>query len=219
MTYRFQEILRLVVPGLYVLFLCFCLVVNTSLIELTTTSTLYKMLTSTFSNAIAIMLPFLGFVVGYIINTIGSLCERASYKREWIKRPSAVILDGNSKYQVESLGNIKKELKIDEVTNATANKAFQKAKEVIYTSGNESIGIFYAQSILARNLACGQILITIFSAVAMLKNCDKAFLWVVASIVLSSILLYNWRRQTCVYAKYVFADYGKSVATEEESGT
>lgn len=211
MTYRFQEILRLVVPGLYVLFLCFCLVVNTSLIELSTTSTLYKILSSSFSNALAIMLPFIGFVMGYIINTIGSLCERVSYKRGWIKRPSAVILSGNSKYQVDSLEDIKHELKIDKVTNPNANKAFQMAKEHLYISGNESISIFYAQSILARNLACGQILITIFSAAVMFKHCDKAFIWVIASLVLSSILLYNWRRQTCVYAKYVFANYGKSV--------
>ena len=173
--------------------------------ELDTESIPYKALTSSFANVLVLLLPFIGFVVGYVINILASLCERTVYKKGWITRPSAIILNNSSKYPVDNLENLKNRLGIIHVDNDSANIAFQKAKEKL--SGNEVILTFHSQSILARNLACSQIILTIVCAFSIIKDCKVALIWFIVSLLLSILMVYNWKRQTCVYAKYVFSKY------------
>lgn len=206
MTYRFQDILRMVIPGLYLITLCFILFVWVGWIDVSDGSTILSLIKSSFSNTLALILPFMGFVVGYIINVVSSYFERIIYKFPKVTRPSACVLSGKNKnYHIENLDQLICKIRIDEVNNDNANKAFQKAKEAL--RNDENINVFYAQSILARNLSGCQILFTIICLICIFINWKLSFWWTLGSLLLCVMLVCNWWRQRCVYAKYVFAAY------------
>ncbi len=206
MTYRFQDILRMVIPGLYLITLCFILFVWVGWIDVSEGATILSLIKSSFANTMALILPFIGFVIGYIINVVSSYIERIIYKVPKAKRPSAYVLMGKNKnYHIDNLDQLKVKIRIEEVTNDNANKAFQSAKEEL--RNDENINVFYAQSILARNLAGCQVLFTILCLICLFINWRLSLWWGIGSFLLCAIMVYNWWRQRCVYAKYVFAAY------------
>lgn len=206
MTYRFQDILRMVIPGLYFITLCFILFVCVGWIDISTGSTIHSLLKSSFANAMAIILPFMGFVIGYIINVVSSYIERIVYKIPKFIRPSAYVLKGENKnYHIDNLKELKIMLHIGNITNDNANEASQKAKEALHN--DENITVFYAQSVLARNLAGCQILFTITCLICIFFDWKLSLIWAGGSLLLGVVMIYNWWRQRCVYAKYVFAAY------------
>lgn len=206
MTYRFQDILRMVIPGLYLITLCFIFFVWVGWIDVSDRSTILSLIKSSFANTMALILPFMGFVIGYIINVLSSYFERIIYRIPEVTRPSAYVLRGKNKnYHIDNLDQLKGKICIGEVNNDNANKAFQNAKEALRK--DENINVFYAQSILARNLSGCQILFTIICIICIFINWRLSLWWGLGSFLLSAIMVYNWWRQRCVYAKYVFAAY------------
>ena len=219
MTYRFQDILRMVIPGLYLITLCFILFVWVGWIDESLWSTILSLIKSSFANTLALLLPFLGFVIGYLVNVVSSLLERTLYRFNVIKRPSAYVLSvlkENTDYYIGNLDELKVRLNLNgaKVNNLQANTAFQKAKEVLRK--DENIIVFLAQSVLARNLAGCQILFTIICFICLFINWRVSLWWGLGSLLLCAIMVYNWWRQRCVYAKYVFAAYN---TLEDQSST
>jgi len=215
MTYRFQDILRMVIPGLYLITLCFILFVWVGWIDVSDGSTILSLIKSSFANTMALILPFIGFVIGYIINVGSSYFERIIYRIPKATRPSAYVLKGkNDNYHIDNLNQLKVFIGIDKVDNDKANKAFQSAKEAL--RNDENINVFYAQSILARNLAGCQVLFTILCLICLFINWRLSLWWGIGSFLLCVIMVYNWWRQRCVYAKYVFAAYN---TLEDQSST
>lgn len=211
MTYRFQDILRMVIPGLYLITLCFILFAWIGWIDISKESTIHSLVVSPFANTLAILLPFLGFVIGYLVNVTSSLLERKLYRFNLIKRPSAYVLSDlkeNTDYYIGNLDKLKVRIDLNGVTkvnNQQANTAFQKAKEAMRKDDN--IIVFLAQSVLARNLAGCQIIFTIICIICIFINWKLSLWWGLGSFLLCAIMVYNWWRQRCVYAKYVFAAY------------
>lgn len=83
------------------------------------------------------------------------------------------------------------------------------AKEEILPS--ERINTHFEQSTFARNIVGAQLMFTLIAFVSMLVGGLYSLVSFFISAVLTFIFLYNWRRQSCVYAKYVFSELEKNL--------
>ena len=209
MTYKISDILRMIIPGLYFITLCLGVSVDLEIIRIYEATPFFKLLTSTFANVIVILLPFLGYIVGYIINICSSYIERVVYRRKIMKRPSQIVLEFNEDYRLNDVAKLLEHYQISEVNNQTAHKAFLLAKEEI--SQSDRINTHFEQSVFARNIAGTQFLFTVIALVAMFLGGFFSFIGFIISLLLFLLCLYNWRRQSCVYAKYVFSELEKEI--------
>lgn len=209
MTYKFSDILRMIIPGLYFITLSLGISVDLEIIRIDEKTPFFKLLTSTFANVIVILLPFLGYIVGYIINICSSYMERLVYRIKKMKRPSQIVLGFNEDYRLKDVSKILAHYGINEVNEQTAHKAFLLAKEEIAQS--DRINTHFEQSTFARNIAGVQLLYTLIAFVSMFFGGLYSLISFVISAVLCVICLYNWRRQSCVYAKYVFSELEKNM--------
>lgn len=209
MTYKFSDILRMIIPGLYFITLSLGICVDLEIIRIDEEPPFFKLLTSTFANVIVILLPFLGYIVGYIINICSSYMERLVYRIKKMKRPSQIVLGFNEDYRLKDVSKILAHYGINEVNEQTAHKAFLLAKEEI--SQSDRINTHFEQSTFARNIAGVQLLYTLIAFVSMFFGGLYSLISFVISAVLCVICLYNWRRQSCVYAKYVFSELEKNM--------
>ena len=80
MNYRFQEIMKMVVPGF--LLIIFVVLFNSAYeVELYgEIGKVAKHIQPLPNNLLVIVLPFIAFIIGYIVNMVASFCERYSYK-------------------------------------------------------------------------------------------------------------------------------------------
>lgn len=209
MTYKFSDILRMIIPGLYFITLSLGISVDIEIIRIDEATPFLKLLTSTFANVIVILLPFLGYIVGYIINICSSYMERLVYRSNILKRPSQIVLGFNEDYRLKDVSKILAHYGINEVNEQTAHKAFLLAKEEIPQS--DRINTHFEQSAFARNIAGVQLLFTLIALASMFLGGLYSLISFVISAVLCVICLYNWRRQSCVYAKYVFSELEKNL--------
>lgn len=209
MTYKFSDILRMIIPGLYFITLSLGISVDLEIIRIDEATPFLKLLTSTFANVIVILLPFLGYIVGYIINICSSYMERLVYRSNILKRPSQIVLGFNEDYRLKDVSKILAHYGINEVNEQTAHKAFLLAKEEI--SQSDRINTHFEQSTFARNIAGVQLLYTLIAFVSMFFGGLYSLISFVISLLLSLVCLYNWRRQSCVYAKYVFSELEKKI--------
>lgn len=209
MTYKFSDILRMIIPGLYFITLSLGISVDLEIIRIDEATPFFKLLTSTFANVIVILLPFLGYIVGYIINICSSYMERLVYRSNILKRPSQIVLGFNEDYRLKDVSKILAHYGINEVNEQTAHKAFLLAKEEITQS--DRINTHFEQSTFARNIAGVQLLFTLIAFASMFIGGLYSLISFVISAVLCVICLYNWRRQSCVYAKYVFSELEKNM--------
>lgn len=209
MTYKFSDILRMIIPGLYFITLSLGISVDLEIIRIDEATPFLKLLTSTFANVIVILLPFFGYIVGYIINICSSYIERFVYRRKKMKRPSQIVLGFNEDYRLKDVSKILAHYGINEVNEQTAHKAFLLAKEEI--SQSDRINTYFEQSVFARNIAGTQLLFTLIAFASMFFGGLYSLISFVISLLLSLVCLYNWRRQSCVYAKYVFSELEKKI--------
>lgn len=165
MTYKFSDILRMIIPGLYFITLCLGISVGLEIIRIDEATPFFKLLTSTFANVIVILLPFLGYIVGYIINICSSYMERVVYRRKIMKRPSQIVLGFNEDYRLKDVPKILAHYGINEVNEQTVHKAFLLAKEEI--SQSDRINTHFEQSTFARNIAGVQLLFTLIALASM----------------------------------------------------
>lgn len=213
MTYKFSDILRMIIPGLYFITLCLGISVDLEIIRIDEATSFFKLLTSTFANVIVILLPFLGYIVGYIINICSSYIERVVYRRKIMKRPSQIVLGFYEDYRLKDVSKILAHYGINEVNEQTAHKAFLLAKEEI--SQSDRINTHFEQSVFARNIAGTQFLFTVIALVAMSLGGFFSFIGFICSLLLFLLFFYNWRRQSCVYAKYVFSELEKKIVKKQ----
>lgn len=92
MNYKFQDILKIGIPGLYLAFAISVVIYMTDSDGQYVLTELLNMLKTPFANAIAVFLPFGGYIIGYLLNVIASGLERLAYEKEWLKRPSLHVL-------------------------------------------------------------------------------------------------------------------------------
>lgn len=209
MSYRTQEILRMIIPGLYLIAMLLILLLidgGWRWISVDNQKTIIDVLNGA-SNVVVLLLPFLGFVVGYIIECIMSFSERFFYTIG-VRRPSKVVLKGCNMYILDNLDDIKKNLGLKEkITNAETGKAIQQAKQVI---ARQPVEMFHDTSIMARNIMGSQLILAIFSAFY-----SGLLTWeFLAMLVMLLILSIYWYHRNCIYVKYVLSEYSKTIKAQ-----
>lgn len=206
MSYRTQEILRMIIPGLYLiamLLILFLISGGWNDIQEKDQSAIIDVLKGA-SNVVVLLLPFLGFVAGYLIECIMSFGERLLYFIG-LRRPSMLVLSGSKMYVLGNLKAIKNELGIeDKITNKIAGEALQKAKQEI---SRQAIEMFHDTSIMARNIMGSQLLLTVFAALYSGLLSGEFYVMLVMLLILSVY----WYHKNCVYVKYVLSEYGKAI--------
>ena len=197
-----QEILRMIIPGLYLiamLLIVFLIGGGWNEIVKENQNTIIEVLKGA-SNVVVLLLPFIGFVVGYVIECVMAFGERLLYVIG-VRRPSKVVLMESKTYVLNNLECIKRKLEIDgTITNDKAGKALQKAKQAIE---RQNIEMFHDTSIMARNIMGSQLLLTGFTAYysGLFSSvfCGMAMMLLILGIY--------WYHRNCIYAKYVFSDF------------
>lgn len=198
---RIQEMFRYVTPGLYLLALI--LLMNFYTIK---GDELLQDAISKFSAIIIVLLPFVGFVAGYFIECIMTWVERFLYLIR-ISRPSRVVLNGKCSLYIISDDARKAITNGEKIDNKEANHYQQLAKQAVGEKDVVSRG--YHQSIMARHILGAQLLGCIYY-LAFAGGWSWCHLVYTVLIVL--VVAFFWYHQTCVYMKYLFAEYGKNLS-------
>ena len=194
---RIQELMRYITPGLFLIALMLFVFSDEFLAVV---GYLEK-----FSAIIVVLLPFMGFVVGYLIECIMTWIERGLY---WlgIARPSKHILFKARRLYVledKARAEIRKLREGDD--NRAANYLQQIAKQSI--GDKEVVSRHYYLSIMSRHI-WGAFLI---AGVSYLFSTEFLWLKLFVFVLIMLVLGFFWYHQTCVYMKYLFAEYGKAL--------
>lgn len=134
--------------------------------------------------------------------------ERLVYRSNILKRPSQIVLRFNEDYRLKDVSKILAHYGINEVNEQTAHKAFLLAKEEI--SQSDRINTHFEQSTFARNIVGAQLVFTLVAIIAIFFGGLYSFISFIYSLLLFFLFFYNWRRQSCVYVKYVFSELEKN---------
>lgn len=207
MNYKFQDILKIVIPGLYLAFAISVVIYMTDSDGQYVPTELLNMLKTPFANAIAVFLPFGGYIIGYLLNVIASGFERYLYEKEWLKRPSLHVLQKwDKEYYVEDCDYIFKTLGFtNTISSENTRLAFRKAKMSI--KWNDVMDNFYLQSIIARNILVAHLVVTVACAVVSIINLSwtKCVTMIILALIARCLFL-NWRRRSFLYVERVFAE-------------
>lgn len=203
MNYRLQDIMKMIIPGLYLMalvlgyeFLCSDFDIDTAKLK-------------DLSAIVVLLIPFVGFVVGYFVECITAGLEHGWYALGG-RRPSKNILEGSSIYPVADIEKIKTKHQISNgsITNDKANEALQAAKQSI--PNREVVEPYRNNAALARNIFGAQLIFTVLLAV-LLDTFYTEVYWYLSLVVMLAFLGY-WIHHNHVYVKYVLAEYAKSLS-------
>ena len=161
------------------------------------------------SAIVVLLIPFVGFVVGYFVECITAGLEHGWYALGG-RRPSKNILEGSLVYPVADIEKIKTKHQISNVniTNDKANEVLQAAKQSI--TNKEVVEPYRNNATLARNIFGAQLIFTIIYATLLDAFYTEVY-WYLSLFALLVFLGY-WIHHNHVYVKYVLAEYGKSLA-------
>lgn len=202
MNYRLQDIMKMIIPGLYLMALILGYEILCSGFDIDTSKL------KDLSSIVIMLIPFVGFVVGYFVECITAGLEHGWYALGG-RRPSKNILEGSSMYPVAGIEKIKRKHQIasDNISNDKANEILQIAKQSI--PNKEIVEPYRNNAALARNIFGAQ-LIFILVYVVLLDAFYSEVYWYLSLIVLFVFLGY-WIHHNHVYVKYVLAEYAKSI--------
>ncbi len=203
MNYRFQEILRYCIPGLYLIAMVVYFTIDSIIGKPYTLDNNVIELCESFSSVIVLLIPFIGFAFGYIIECFMAFIERFLY-RIGFPRPSYIVLRNfTSLYRLYNVNEIRHKLGLNEnLSNRDARDAYQKAKQVTDRSKYEN---FFISSIMSRNILGAHLL----SGFAFVKLSFISRFSVILFIALSFLFFISWYHRNCIYAKNVFTEYFK----------
>ena len=203
MNYRLQDIMKMIIPGLYLMALVLGYELLCSDFDIDTAKL------KDLSAIVVLLIPFVGFVVGYFVECITAGLEHGWYVLGG-RRPSKNILEGSSIYPVADIEKIKTKHQISNgsITNDKANEALQAAKQSI--PNKEVVEPYRNNAALARNIFGAQFIFTVLLAV-LLDTFYTEVYWYLSLVVLLAFLGY-WVHHNHVYVKYVLAEYAKSLS-------
>lgn len=203
MNYRLQDIMKMIIPGLYLMALVLGYEILYSDFDIDTSKL------KDLSAIVVLLIPFVGFVSGYFVECITAGLEHGWYALGG-RRPSKNILAGSSMYPVAYIENIKTKHQIanGNISNDTANEILQTAKQSI--PNKEVVEPYRNNAALARNIFGSQLLFTVLLAV-LLDDFYIEVYWYLSLVALLAFFGY-WMHHNHVYVKYVLAEYAKSLS-------
>ena len=202
MNYRLQDLIKLIIPGLYVV----AFVVGWQLLFSNNTTNISKI--KDYTSIIVLLIPFVGFIVGYFVECVMSALEHLFYLLGG-RRPSKTILCKGlwSLYVLNSANTILTKHGISgSISNTKANEILQIAKQSIE---REKVEVFRLNSMLARNIFGGQFFLTLLYGYVSDSFYKDGFFYV--SLAVSLVFFFYWFHHTHTYIKYVLAEYGKTL--------
>lgn len=206
MNFRFKEIIRYIVPGLYIILQ---VLGYFSIINFDSVLTFLKEQKDTgFVTFVLFLVPVVAYIIGYFIEIGASALEYNLYRFELIKRPSYIILNNKSKrYIISSLEAlyIKIGAKKEQIENNTnAKDVFDIANQNI--NNRSCCEEFFYQMIVARNMFTAQVII--FTVIFIFKCIGMVSLWIfLISIIIVVILYYRWWQISMSYTKHVLLQF------------
>ena len=202
MTYRWQEIIKILIPGFYLLFsIGISVLINHNAFDKGIVETVGKL-----SAILLVLLFFAAFVVGYINEIISGGLEYLMY--HWgIPRPSRLILNNRfTRFQIVRNHELRNKLGLLRngfVDNGKAAKALVQAKQSINMDGCQE---FYYQSVLSRNL----FFVHLFTSIIMFFILGWSWILFVFTISVGLLLYWQWWKMNLVYVKKIFSEYLKN---------
>lgn len=201
MNYRWQETIKILIPGFYILcsigmeYFCTHYQMDKDMCE-----SISKI------SAILIMLILLGaFIVGYINEIISGGIEYILYCCG-LPRPSRLVLNNSFKrFSIVKNSDLRQKLQLPEsgfIDNAKAAKGLAQAKQATETDKHQE---FYYQSVLARNLFFGHLFSSIFLVIIM----DWSWALFLSILFIAALLCWQWWKMNLVYVKKIFIEYLK----------
>lgn len=201
MTYRWQEIIKILIPGFYLLFgIGISFLINHNAFDKGIVETVGKL-----SAILLVLLFFAAFVVGYINEIISGGLEYLMY--HWgIPRPSRLILNNRfTRFQIVRNHELRNKLGLLRngfVDNGKAAKALVQAKQSINMDGCQE---FYYQSVLSRNL----FFVHLFTSIIMFFILGWSWILFVFTVSVGLLLYWQWWKMNLVYVKKIFSEYLK----------
>lgn len=201
MSYRWQETMKILIPGFYILcsigmeYFCTHFQIDKDMCE-----SISKI------SAILIMFILLGaFIVGYINEIISGGIEYILY-RCGLPRPSRLVLNKSFKrFSIEKISDLRHKLQLPEtgfIDNAKAAKGLAQAKQATEIDKYQE---FYYQAVLARNLFFGHI----FSSVLLTIIIGWSWTLFLSILIIAVLLCWQWWKMNLVYVKKIFVEYLK----------
>lgn len=207
MTYRWQETIKILIPGLY--FLLGWGWYDIDVIEYDYYD-VYKFIEKSY--ALLLVLSFCAaFVLGYVNEIISGEVEYIMY-RLGVPRPSRTILNNTCRrYRIERSRELRNKLNLPEegsIDNDKAEAALALAKQSINMDACQEQ---YYQSVLSRNLFFAHL----FTSAYVFHNSiwsQSLFLFAVFAVLL---FWWQWQKMNMVYVKNIFLEYLKKNLNQE----
>lgn len=201
MSYRWQETMKILIPGFYIIcsigmgYFCTHYQIDKDMCE-----NISKI------SAILIMLILLGaFIVGYINEIISGGIEYILYCCG-LPRPSRLVLNNSFKrFSLEKNRDLRHKLQQLEtgfIDNIKAAKGLAQAKQ---TTEIDKYQEFYYQSVLARNLFFGHM----FSFGLLMIIIGWAWTLFLSTLIIAVLFCWQWWKMNLVYVKKIFVEYLK----------
>lgn len=202
MTYRWQEIIKILIPGFYLLFgIGISVLINHNAFDKGIVEIIGKL-----SAILLVLLFFAAFVVGYINEIISGGLEYLMY--HWgIPRPSRLILNNSfTRFHIVRNSDLRNKLGLQGngfVDNGKSAKALTQAKQSINMYGCQE---FYYQSVLSRNLFFAHL----FTSIIMFFILGWSWILFVFTVSVGLLLYWQWWKMNLVYVKKIFSEYLKN---------
>ncbi|WP_298650640.1 hypothetical protein [uncultured Proteiniphilum sp.] len=205
MEYKFQDILKNIIPGFYIVLgmvlLCWLsgCITNLDLIDV---------IKNIPSEVFIFFIPLIFYILGYLNDILSSCFEFYLYELG-CKRPSELLLNNKKKrYRLPKLEKIKNELGLPNeniLSREESYRAFQKANEM-KDIDKDNITEFYVSYIFARNFMVANFLLVIGSFIVAVFNTSNCHIWIIliSYSLLSFLFVYRWKQKALYYSKKVF---------------
>ena len=203
MEYKFQDILKNIIPGFYIILGLIILFYIGGYIDLEFVNRVKFV-----PEEIALFfIPLVFYIVGYVNDILSSYFEYQLYQY-FYQRPSELLLNAKKKrYTLLYLSKINKKLDLSSkvISKEEAYQAFQRAN-ILKDSNDNIIAEFYVSYIFARNLMTANVIIVFTALVFMISFGQYCMFMSVFFVyaILSILFIYRWRQKAIYYSKRVF---------------
>ena len=119
MNYRLQDIMKMIIPGLYLMAMILVYEISNSDFGIDISKL------KDLSAIVVLLVPFVGFVIGYFVECITAGLEHGWYALG-LRRPSKNILRGSSRYPVAEIDKVKMKHQIR--SSSITNSSFASSK-------------------------------------------------------------------------------------------
>lgn len=201
MSYRWQETLKILIPGFYIL--CSvgmgCFLTHYQ-IDKDMCESLGKI------SALLIVLLLLGsFIIGYVNEIISGGIEYILYGLG-LPRPSRLILNCTFKrFRIVRIADLRQKLHLPKNGNIDNEKSAKSLAQAKQATEIDKYQEFYYQSVLARNL----FFCHLFSSIILIVITGWSWLLFGIVVCVALLLCWQWWKMNLVYVKKIFVEFVK----------